>query len=169
MNVHVCACVFYLLTIWHWINNVRQPKEIVTGYNVLGVSWTILTNNSKEGFSWFMLRILLADLWLLEGALSAHIGKYIYMCVYIYSLMLFPSPIASSTPFSGNGPFLFFLFCSYHVLPTPIWRFEDRSLCWKKVYKVSLSRSRLSYSNIIFCSYIYLSENFIVSFCFIAD
>jgi hypothetical protein len=123
VNVHVCACVFYLLTIWHWINNVRQPKEIVTGYNVLGVSWTILTNNSKEGFSWFMLRILLADLWLLEGALSAHIGKYIYMCVYIYIHLCYSHPLLLlQHHFQGMVHFCFSCFVVTMYYPLP---FED--------------------------------------------
>jgi hypothetical protein len=42
---------------------------------VLRVSWTALDNNSKRGFSYLLLGILLYDIWLVEGMASAQMRK----------------------------------------------------------------------------------------------
>lgn len=45
-----------------------QQREAATAYNVWGVYWTTLTNNSKESFLYPVLRVLVG-LWLSWGAL----------------------------------------------------------------------------------------------------
>lgn len=51
----------------------KDNKDKSNRLYVLGVSWTTLTNNSKEDFSWLVLEFLLGGLQFLERALSAQV------------------------------------------------------------------------------------------------
>jgi hypothetical protein len=53
----------------------EATKSIATVYNVLRVSWTAMTNNSKA-VSGQLLRFLLDGLWLLEGVLLAQKRRF---------------------------------------------------------------------------------------------
>lgn len=49
---------------------MEQPKAIAKVCYVWGFSWTTLTKNPKEGFSYLVLGFVLAGLCLIEGALK---------------------------------------------------------------------------------------------------
>lgn len=66
----------------------QKATKTITNYVSSGVSLT-LNNNSKEGFSYLVLGILLGDLWLLKGVLSAQKRNFYfnYRCIFLHRLM----------------------------------------------------------------------------------
>lgn len=63
-----------------------ESRTASTAKNVLGVSCTTLTNNSKARFSGLVLRFLLDSLWLLRGALLAQMWRCNLNCICMRSL-----------------------------------------------------------------------------------
>ena len=53
-----------------------QPRALEITYNVLEVSSTTLTKDSKESFSHLVLRFLVDDLWLLKGSSLADVRTF---------------------------------------------------------------------------------------------
>lgn len=66
----------------------RQPRAIAVDYNVLGVLWTTLTSNSKEGFSCLVLGFLLDSGQLLGEALPVYKENLfkVYTQTYMHSI-----------------------------------------------------------------------------------
>lgn len=64
----------------------EQPRAISTACKVQSIYWITLYPTTKEGFSCLTLWILLGDVWLFAGALSAQVKKKLFkLCIYIYT------------------------------------------------------------------------------------
>ena len=59
-----------------------QPRATAIVCNVLGVSWTILTNSSKGTSSWLVLWFMLGCIWLMKGNFSSQMKLYIPVHLY---------------------------------------------------------------------------------------
>lgn len=101
---------------------------------MFGVSWTTVTNNSEEGFSYLVLGFLLDSLWILVRALSAQMRKchlncpciFIHRIVHVLSI-LGRQPIACFLiTVSGIFTAILLSFCTYlppssHFSRFPHW------------------------------------------------
>lgn len=69
--------------------SVINQELLTIAFNVFEVSWTVLTNNSKEIFSCLLWKILLDGFWLLKRVLSVQMRIFPlnYMCISILRLM----------------------------------------------------------------------------------
>lgn len=66
----------------------KEPSATTMVYKIVGVSWTLSTNNSKGDFSCLILGFLLDILWLLGGILSSNVDKFHlkFKCMWIHRL-----------------------------------------------------------------------------------
>lgn len=69
----------------HLLPPCGTSKVIYNRPYVLGISWTALANNSKEGFLCLIMGLLLSGLWFLEGGLSVQMRNVCQNYVYIYT------------------------------------------------------------------------------------